>query len=69
MLTQNQKRLATVRQMPEFYPAFSQQSIRWLIFNEKTNGFSQCTRRIGGKIVIDLDCFEQWVDGHQEVVA
>jgi len=65
-ITQNQKRLSTVRQMPSIYPSFSQSSIRWLIFNEKTNGFSQCLRRVGRKILIDLDKFEAWIDEHQE---
>ena len=56
------KRFATVRQIPKIYPVFSVSSIRWLIFNEKTNGFSQCLRRVGRKILIDLDLFEQWID-------
>lgn len=61
-----QKRFSTVRQMAELYPAFSEYSIRWLIYNEKTNGFSVCVRRIGGKIVIDLDEFEAWINGKKE---
>jgi hypothetical protein len=52
------KRLATVRQMPKFYPAFTQSSIRWLIFNERQNGFCRCIRRIGKKDLIDLTEFE-----------
>lgn len=64
--TQTQKRFSTVSQMPGFYPAFSQPAIRWLIYNENKNGFSQCIRRIGGKILIDLDCFEAWINGHQK---
>lgn len=60
------RRLATVNQLVESYPSFTSSSIRWLIFNEKTNGFSQCLRRIGRKILIDLDQFEQWIDQQQE---
>jgi hypothetical protein len=57
------KRLATVSQMPKLYnDAFSISSIRWLIFNEKQNGFSRCIRRIGKKILIDLNSFESWLD-------
>jgi hypothetical protein len=70
MTTQSQKRFATVREMPHIYPSFTEASIRWLIFNEKTNGFSQCLRRIGRrKILIDLDRFEKWIDQQQEGVA
>jgi len=52
----------TPRKLPEFYPGiFTESSIRWLIFNEKTNGFSRCIKRIGRKILIDLNEFELWI--------
>jgi hypothetical protein len=57
------KRLSTVKKLPEYYHgAFTESSIRWLIFNEKTNGFSRCIRRIGRKVLVDLDSFEQWIE-------
>ncbi len=57
------KRLARVKMIPELYPGlFTESSIRWLIFNEKQNGFSCCIRRIGKKILIDLDLFERYID-------
>ena len=59
------KRLAAVKKIPELYPGvFTVSSIRWLIFNENQNGFAYCVRRIGKKILIDLDAFETWIDGH-----
>lgn len=64
------KRLSTVKRIPELYPgAFTESSIRWLIFNEKQNGFSRCIRRLGKKVLIDLDSFEAWIDvqGKDEV--
>jgi len=57
-----QHRYATVRELPNYYPAFKVSTIRTLIFNEETNGFKRCLRRIGRKILIDLDKFEEWVD-------
>ncbi len=54
-------RFNTVKQIPTLYPAFTESSIRWLIFNEKTNGFNCCVKRIGRKILIDLDEFESWI--------
>ncbi|WP_131781171.1 hypothetical protein [Legionella gresilensis] len=62
MLTTEPKRLARVKKIPEIYPAFTESSIRWLIFNEHQNGFSRCIRRIGKKILLDLDQFESWID-------
>jgi len=58
------KRLCTVKSVPNKYPdaGFSESSIRWLIFNSKENGFDACIRRIGKKILIDLDQFEIWLD-------
>lgn len=58
-----EKRLATVKKIPTLYPgAFTESSIRWLVFNEKQNGFCKCIRRIGRKVLIDLDSFETWID-------
>ncbi|CAB4128464.1 hypothetical protein UFOVP270_16 [uncultured Caudovirales phage] len=58
-----EKRLATIKKIPILYPdAFTESSIRWLVFNEKQNGFSKCIRRIGRKVLIDLDSFESWID-------
>lgn len=55
-------RFATPKKIPELYPGvFTESSIRWLIFNEKQNGFSCCVRRLGRKVLIDLELFEEWI--------
>ena len=56
------KRYASVKLLAKLYPAFSQSSIRWLIFHEHTNGFKACVKRIGRKVLIDLDQFERYID-------
>ena len=56
------RRLANVKQTAELYPAFSEDSIRAMIFNSHRTGIGSCISRIGRKIVIDLDGFEAWVD-------
>lgn len=57
------KRLAPVKKIPIIYPdSFTESAVRWLIFNENQNGFSRCVRRIGRKVLIDLDQFESWID-------
>lgn len=55
------KSYLTVKQLPLHYPAFTENSIRWLIFHEKTNGFCHCVRRIGRKVLIDISEFEAWI--------
>lgn len=54
----------TVRQFAEAYPAFSQGSLRDLIFFADFNGLSKfdAIRRVGAKVLINVDKFFQWVD-------
>ena len=66
-MSNDNKRYLTVNQMSEAYPAFTQSSLRWIIFNKDTNGFSKCVIKIGSKIIIDADAFEQWVDEQRDV--
>lgn len=67
MTANSSKRLAPVKKIPVIYPdSFTQASIRWLIFNQNQNGFARCVRRIGRKVLIDLDQFESWIDEKQE---
>jgi hypothetical protein len=61
------KRYSTVKNLPSLYPGanFAESSIRWLIFNAKENGFDYCIRRVMGKILIDLQAFEEWMDNEE----
>ena len=54
----------TVRQFAGAYPAFSQGSLRDLIFFADFNGLSKFDpiRRVGAKVLINVDKFFQWVD-------
>lgn len=36
--------------------------LRHLIFNEKSNGFDKCVRRIGRRVLIDEKAFFDWVE-------
>ena len=58
---QEEPQYATVAQLAKLYPAFTQGSIRWLIFNESTNGFSKVIRRIGRKVIINLQEFRKYM--------
>lgn len=44
------------------HPAFSEASLRYHIFNEKTNGLNKAIRRLGRKILINEDLFFKWID-------
>lgn len=53
------KRIATVKQTAEAYPAYSESSLRWLIFNAHNNGMEECLIRDGRRVRIDLDQFDE----------
>lgn len=69
------KRIATVAQTAAAYPAFSQSSLRDLIFKAEDrfnsrgeripgNGLAEAGAilRIGRRVLFDLDAFEAWLD-------
>jgi hypothetical protein len=56
--------LFSVKQMTKRHPAFSEGSLRSLIFCAKNNNFEQCVRRVGTKVLILEDEFLKWVDGN-----
>lgn len=58
------KRLTTVKNLPHKYPDanITESSVRWLLFNSKENGFASCVVRLGRKVLIDLDEFENWLN-------
>jgi hypothetical protein len=53
----------TVKQMAAKHPAFSEASLRYHIFHEKTNGFDKVVHRIGRKILINENRFSEWLEG------
>jgi hypothetical protein len=63
------KQYSSVNGMPEWYKHLDWDigTYRWLIFNRQTNGFNQCLIKIGNRWVIDLDCFENWLEQHREI--
>lgn len=54
----------TIRQFSETYPAFTQGSLRDLVFHADYNGLTTigAIRRVGAKILIDVDKFFEWVN-------
>jgi len=52
----------TVKQLPKKYPAFTENAIRWLIFNRDRNGFSACLRKVGKRVLIDEQLFVDFIE-------
>jgi len=40
----------------------TESAARWLLLHRKKNGFSQCVRKVGRKILINLDELEKWIE-------
>lgn len=56
----------TVKQLSQKYPAFSENSLRWIIFNSKLNGATAFIRKVGRKVLIDEIGFVSWIDCQKE---
>jgi len=55
--------LLTVRQFAEKHPAFNVGGLRYLIFNEDSNGLKEAGAiiRVGKKVLIDVDKYFAWI--------
>jgi hypothetical protein len=58
-----QRKLLRVAQFCEQNPAFSQASMRWLIFNSAANGMDAAgvILRVDRRVLIDVERFHNWV--------
>ena len=56
----------TVKQCAERHPAFSEASLRHLLFFGEKNGFVRCIRRIGRRVLIHEPTFVDWVESRAD---
>ena len=54
--------LRTVRQVAKASPAFSEASLRWLIFNRASNGFDEVLVKVGGRVFIDVRKLDEFLE-------
>lgn len=54
-------RFIPVARWNDYHPWPPIGGLRYLIFHEKSNGFSSCVVRIGRKVLIDEEAFFAWV--------
>jgi len=59
--------IRTVAQFCDENPAFSQNSVRWLIFNARANGLGEAGAivRLGRRVYVDVDAFFGWLESQQ----
>jgi hypothetical protein len=61
----NLEKLVTVKQLSVFSPAFSEASLRWMIFNAETNGLNRALVKPGRRVLIDVPEFERWLESQR----
>ncbi len=60
------KNLRTVKQIVEnAYPIITEGKMRWWIFHADKNGLSKAIVRVGGRVYIDKDAFNAWLEGQR----
>ena len=59
--------ILTIDQLVSTFPAFGEKTVRWWIYNGKSNGFEACLIRIGSRIYIDRLRFIDWLKSHWPV--
>lgn len=66
-----QRNILTVAQFSERNPAFSQPSLRWLVFKSRENGLDKtgAVLRNGRRVLLDVDRFFIWLDSQQHRVV
>ena len=66
---ETQAQFLTVEATSNKYPAFTPQSLRWMLFNREQNGFNRCVVRIGRRVLIDEAEFVAWLKSQREARA
>ncbi len=62
----NYDRLKTVKQLAEENPAFTEASLRWLIYRAAENGIDEVLVRVGRRVLFDMDRFEDWLEKRRQ---
>ena len=57
--------VVTVKQLASQTPAFTEASLRWLIFNAASNGLERALVKVGKRVLIDKHSFEEWLEGQR----
>ena len=58
-------RVYTVKQFSARNPAFSEGSLRWLLFNAHENKLDAAVVRVGRRVLIDEERFYAWINRQQ----
>jgi len=54
--------LMSVKELAESSSAFSESSLRWLLFNADKSGLDRALVKVGRRVLIDVPEFERWLE-------
>ncbi len=54
--------LLTVKQFSQQNPAFTEGSMRWLLFHRQQNGLERAVVKVGRRVLINVEAFFIWID-------
>jgi hypothetical protein len=57
--------LRTVKQLATEAPFVTESTIRWWIYHANSNGFDAVLIKIGGRVYIDKNAFNKWLEGQR----
>ena len=57
--------LRSVRQVADANPAFSEASLRWMIFRAAENGFGEVIVKLGGRVFLDVRRLDEWIESNR----
>jgi len=55
----------TVKQLAAEAPFVTEAKLRWWIFNAEQNGFGQALLKVGGRVYIDREGFNRWLENQR----
>ena len=58
-------KIYSIPELVEHYP-FKESAIRRFLFHRKTNGLDKAVLKIGKRIYVRKDYFEEWIANHKE---
>lgn len=58
--------LRTIKQLAQENPAFTEASLRWLVFNARQNGLDAAIVRVGRRVLIDVQKLDAWLEASCE---
>ena len=60
------RKLRTIKQLSaESGGSFSEGSLRWLVFNAQENGLNSALVRVGRRVLVDMDRFNEWLSNQR----